>query len=580
MSKFKPDETRGGGQPISRRGFVRLSLGGAVASAMGLPLLLEACGSAAAPASSPAAPASSAAAASAASGSAPASAAASGGALKLPTYAPVNGPRPDLPGSTNGVPPAYLSFPKNLVKSVSAAPGKGGDVTSMFYVITGTPPTPMDQNDSWQAVNKAVNATMKNTYVAYADYPTRLATILAGGDVPDMLCISVLGSLFQGMPAFLASKCEDLTPFLSGDAVKAYPNLAALPSEAWRTTVFNKKIYCVPQADVSLGRDLLSNGKELASVGASASSFKNTDDFTKVAKDLTKPGTHWAIGSNILTWTLMVFRAPNDWRESGGKLTKDIETAEYKEAVAYLRGLWDAGVIWPDTPSASVNTLASNFYAGKYTYWPNLFLAFPGAYDGTYTQNPQFDLRPVVPFGHDGGKGVQFLSAPSVGLTALKQGSPDRIKELLGILNYLAAPFGSEEELLVNYGIKDQDYKLDSKGNPVVTPKGRTALVPWAGLVRHTPVLYDANHPEAAKVAHDSEVKAADIGIQSPVVGLYSNTYASKGASLNRTFTDGVNQILYGRTPVSSLDGLISSWRKNGGDQIRAEYEQALQDRG
>ena len=476
------------------------------------------------------------------------------------------------------MPPAYLNFPKNLVKSVTAPPGKGGDVTTMFYVITGTPPTPMAQNSAWQAVNKAVNATLKNTYVAYADYPTRLATILAGGDVPDMLCISVLGSLFQGMPQFLASKCQDLTPFVGGDAIKAYPNLAGLPSEAWRTTVFNQKIYAIPQADVNLGADLLSNGKQLAGVGASASSFKTTDDFTKIAKELTKPGTHWAIGSNILTWMLMVFRAPNNWRESGGKLTKDIETPEYQAAVAYLRSLWDAGVIWPDTPSSSVNILATNFYGGKYTFWPNLYLAFAGAYDGTRLQDPNFNLRPVIPFGHDGGKAVQFLSAPSVGLTSLKQASPDRIKELLGILNYLAAPFGSEEGLLVQYGVKGADYTFDAKGNPIPTNKARIEVVPWGGLVRHSPVLYDSTNPEAAKVGHDAEVQAAAIGLKDPVVGLFSNTYASKGAALNRTFIDGVNQILYGRTPVSSLAGLISAWRANGGDTIRSEYEQALQD--
>jgi len=48
---------------------------------------------------------------------------------------------------------------------------------------------------------------------------------------------------------------------------------------------------------------------------------------------------------------------------------------------------------------------------------------------------------------------------------------------------------------------------------------------------------------------------------------------------LNRAFTDGINQILYGREPISSLDGLIQSWRTGGGDQIRSELEQALQQR-
>jgi putative aldouronate transport system substrate-binding protein len=497
--------------------------------------------------------------------------------LTLPAYVPVQGPSPDLPGTAAGARPAYFKFPTNLVTSVPQPPGKGGDVNTLFYVVTGTPPTPLEQNAAWQAVNKHVNANLKVVFVSYADYPARLATILAGNDLPDMFCISVLGSLIQGMPDFMERSCADLTPFLAGDAIKAYPNLANLPSSAWPTAVFNKKILCIPQVDTNTGPDLLGNGKQLAQVGAKFDSFRSVDDFTRIAKQLTDPGNHWAIGSNILTWVMQVFRTPNDWRESGGKLIKDIETEEYKQAVAYLRSLWDAGVIWPDTPAATVNTLAQGFYAGRYTFWPNLFLSYTGAWDGTSAQDPNFDMRALIPFGHDGGQGVQFLGNGSIGLTVLKKASDDRIKELLGILNYLAAPFGSEESLLVSYGIKDTDYTLNEKGNPILTPKGQTDIVPWAGLVRRPPVLFDANSDEAAKRGYADETAALAIGIKSPTVGLYSNTYAQKGSSLNRTFTDGINQILYGRDPISSLDDLVQSWRTSGGDQIRAEYEQALQ---
>jgi putative aldouronate transport system substrate-binding protein len=173
---------------------------------------------------------------------------------------------------------------------------------------------------------------------------------------------------------------------------------------------------------------------------------------------------------------------------------------------------------------------------------------------------------------------VQFLSAPSVGLTVLKQASADRIKELLGVLNYLASPFGSQENLLVGFGVKDVDYQLDANGNPKPTQKGTAEALPWPGLVRRPPVLYDATNPQAAKVGYDDESKIVPLGQYSPTVGLYSNTYAQKGATLNRAFSDGVNQILFGREPVSGLDDLVKAWRSGGGDQIRSEFEQALQD--
>jgi hypothetical protein len=40
--------------------------------------------------------------------------------------------------------------------------------------------------------------------------------------------------------------------------------------------------------------------------------------------------------------------------------------------------------------------------------------------------------------------------------------------------------------------------------------------------------------------------------------------------------TDGVNGILFGRTDLNSLDALVKTWRANGGDQIKNEYEDAL----
>src|SRR5437660_5380656 len=65
-------------------------------------------------------------------------------------------------------------------------------------------------------------------------------------------------------------------------------------------------------------------------------------------------------------------------------------------------------------------------------------------------------------------------------MNVLKKASPDRIKELLRIMNFLAAPFGSQEDLLLSYGIQGQDYSLDPKGNPVPTSEGiaRASYVP------------------------------------------------------------------------------------------------------
>src|SRR5438132_1113965 len=59
---------------------------------------------------------------------------AGGGAVKLPTYVPFEGPKPDLPGNEKGLDPAFFKFPTDLVKSVPTPPGDGSTVTAITYL--------------------------------------------------------------------------------------------------------------------------------------------------------------------------------------------------------------------------------------------------------------------------------------------------------------------------------------------------------------------------------------------------------------------------------------------------------------
>ena len=61
-----------------------------------------------------------------------------------------------------------------------------------------------------------------------------------------------------------------------------------------------------------------------------------------------------------------------------------------------------------------------------------------------------------------------------------------------------------------------------------------------------------------------------------PSIGLYSNTGAAKANVLNQAITDGLTEIVKGTQALTALNQLLSDWRKNGGDQIRSEYEQAF----
>src|SRR5205823_3288826 len=111
----------------------------------------------------------------------------SGAAVTLPVYVAQPGAKPDFPGSPDGImPPAYMNYPRIPARTVSQPVGKGDDVNAMMYT-TQAPPTPVEQNTAWQQVNKELGVTMKFPLIQLADYPTKLNTTIAGGQLPDLL---------------------------------------------------------------------------------------------------------------------------------------------------------------------------------------------------------------------------------------------------------------------------------------------------------------------------------------------------------------------------------------------------------
>jgi putative aldouronate transport system substrate-binding protein len=507
----------------------------------------------------------------------------------LPTYVAFQGPSPDVSGSQDGlVPPAYLNYPRSPTRSVQQAVGSGDEIIAVTYT-TQAPPTPVDQNLAWQRVNQELGVKVDLPLTQLADYPTKLNTIIAGGGLPDLLSLGAGNGLgIANLPEFLQSQCTDLSPLVSGDAITAYPNLAALPPYAWRNAVFNNRVYAVPSVRASISAAILfGKGKLLDGVGGI--NFKDSTDFLNVMRQLTTGGSQWGIGATsgaptngipgLVTYFLESYGAPNIWRETNGKLTKDWETDEFKAAIGFVRQLWDAGVVHPDSPTASVNQAAQSFYAGKYALWSNGLVIGDTVWNRASAQDPNFGMRAVPPFpANQASKPVHHLGSGANLLTVMKSTTPDQAKKLLGVLNYLSAPFGTQEYLTMWYGVEGAEFEFDAHGNPVVSAKGQTDLfIPWPNVGAGASVLYNASAPDYARVMAKDIAVIQGMGIQNPVVGLYSKTNAQKAATLNQKMGDGLLAIIFGRADMSTLDQLVKDWRAQGGDQIRSEFEQALQ---
>ena len=509
---------------------------------------------------------------------------ASSSKVKIPAYVPVqDGPKADLPARADGVDAGYFTFPQTLFKSVKDAPGKGEDVTLLTNIIQGAV-VALDQNSAWQAVNKDMGLTVRQRLYGSGDYRQGLNTTIAGGDLPDTIYNSPM-KYIPSLPSFLQAQCADLTPFIGGDAVKDYPNLANIPSPCWAETVFSGAIYAVPVPrapflNAFLVRQDLVDQAQLPAP-------KSADDFKKFLVALTTAQqNHFGLAASMgfglgsQSPLLMIFGVPNNWGvDKSGKLVKDFETDEFKATVGFARDLWAAGVYHPDSRTLSGTTLSTALRGGQTAVASHSFGALIAQWPLLAGENPAARLRVIHPFSADGKTKPMYHTGPSnFGMSFVKKGSTDRVKLLLRVLNYIASPFSSQEWALLNYGVEGVHFTRGAQGVPVLNDKGKAEVLSTWKYITNTPqVLYDTNRSqEYATNIQEDEKAMADVAIPDPTLGLYSPTYAAQQPLLDQAMTDGVSDIVIGRAQLSALDGLAKDWRTNGGDKSRTEYQDAL----
>lgn len=192
---------------------------------------------------------------------------------------------------------------------------------------------------------------------------------------------------------------------------------------------------------------------------------------------------------------------------------------------------------------------------------------------------PPYNFIPLPPFpAHDGGTAQHYLGPGFIATNAIKQGSPERIKEVLRILDYLASPFGSEEDLLLQYGLPEVHYTLDGAGKLTLNDRSNADAnyVNWKYMMQHPQVMYVPDVPGYAKAEYDAEHVLIPAGVDDPTFGLYSPTLGSKGATLTRTILDGFTDVIAGRRPIADYDQIVKDWQASGGDQMRKELQDAL----
>ncbi len=501
-------------------------------------------------------------------------------------------PPEQLPGAAiseiDGVSPAYSQYPREQVRSVAETPGRGGEV-STFQVLFQAPP-PSD-NPWLTEFDQRLGAQVKTTFGAGDSYGQKVQTLMASGDLPDLAFVersaapAVVKPMQQG--AF-----TDLSEILAGGGIDAYPNLAKIPTYSWRNSSIDGKILGVPRALPLVNGVTMYRADWAADLGLPEPP-KNADEVKELLVGFTK-GDHrgksadktWGLATlgNGVVWAHQMFRVPNDWRlEDDGTLINSIETDEYEAALVWLVDLWKAGAWHPDAATLPVLDSQELFMNGRIGLMPaGITPHYRSLVPALRKNDPSAQVTAVSAPGHDGGDPVVHQDSGYFGIAAIPSEvgkDSARLEELLRVINYWCAPFGSEEHTFINYGIEGRHFRYDDRGTPVAVD-GDRPLTEVAGpsfLVQPLEAaFFFPGDDTAATEAQQNIAKAVPLSIDNPTRSLISETDTRQSAALGQLNDDYLYGIITGRRPISELAAWRDRWRSTGGDTIRKEFEAGL----
>ncbi len=504
-------------------------------------------------------------------------------AALVPAYEPIELVKPDFPAE-GPLPAGFLKYPQQeFVQVIHEKPGRGGpEITSMTAHWGPTPPG-LGRNAFVAAVNDALGVTVNPSCQDGMTFGNKLSAILGARDVPDLL--SVPSWEVDNIPRFsqaVKALFADLSPHLQGDAVKNYPMLATLPTSAWRNCVWGERLAAVPFPTNGPFPWALFYRKDLLDQ-LDVELPKNIEEFHRLGKELTRPEKGvWAF-SDVSDMVEMYFRCPHaqgGWRKKpGGGLEFKYETEEYREAVAFSARLFKDGLVHPDLVASKGGDSKQLFMSGRVLMLQDGMGAWQPMQSEQQKVTQGFNMQPLPVFAADGGTPLTWGGGTTpIFYTFVKDGlSKERTEELLRVLNWCAAPFGSKENLLAENGVEGKHFTRGADNAPMRTELGREEIATqFALLGGRAPVSVGGGDtpnylPDLLAYSRDAVKYLGENpfeGIKIELPPTYSKTIT--------TTQDKIRDLVRGRRPLSDLDEIVEEWRRMGGDAGRDFLEKAL----
>jgi putative aldouronate transport system substrate-binding protein len=498
----------------------------------------------------------------------------------LPSYVPSSSIKPDIASIAGGpdalTEPGFLTYPSSRITTVSGIPGKGGTYTTVTPLWGTIPPA---DNSFYGAVNKALGVTLDMKPADGNNYATIIPTMTAAKRLPDWIQLPSWWNANFNVGELAGSQLADLTPYLSGDNIKKYPNLAAIPTGAWQAGAWGDKIYGIPSfsSGFVVAGTTFFRRDVFEAKGITPDQVKSAADLMALGKELTdaKAGV-WAF-DDVWTYMFPSWNVPIKFKVDNGKLIHKYDMPELLDALEWHYQLATSGYLHPDALAGDNTNANVRFYSGKVLIGGGGTGAWKGSdYQSGKAANPNFRRGAFDYLTADGKGEPKVEMGPSSNIISYLNSNlkPEQVEELLAVANYLAAPFGSVEYTLVNFGVEGVHHTMDN-GVPTATEEGKKYVQAGTFPFLASPpatisnpgsdvVTKDVTAWQAANVKHLKKPVFWNMNISLP------RSMATADAA--QAVEDAIKDCYHGKKKVSEVKEAITTWKSSGGGDKMVQW--------
>jgi putative aldouronate transport system substrate-binding protein len=438
---------------------------------------------------------------------------------------------------------------------------------------------PEQNRDIEKAIQDLTGEKVNIIWIPKESYKDKSMMMIASGEIPDILVV-------EDETEDIVKGAEQGGFWNVGPYLKDYTNLCNVDQNILKNSSFRGEVYGIYRYKNPIDNAIVLRKDWIEKLGLKEPN--NTDEFKEVLKKVTYDdpdgnglndtyglgisGADYNVFNSVISQVATWFGAPNKWKIENEVLTPSFMTIEYKDALDYIKGLYEEGLIDPKFYSTNSSDVKEKFKNNKYG------AVMENQTDAIKLENsikekyPNSDSNKIITAigGFRNNNAGKILSKNGYsGLLMFPKRKIKTEEKLKKVLSFVDKLNSKEGYMLLNYGIEGKNYTLKDDSLNFIESSSNYDLLSYSEISTNwnkesiSNVEKSQFTEELKDIQEVSETDRA-VNIAAP---LKVQGHIKNGNELEGKIDELNAQFVFGKINKDEYEARIEEWLDNGGDK-------------